>query len=174
MLQHKKPAFMKWIWFLLISSALVLADQGTKKWAALALKGKNGIPVVPGVFELFYLYPENKGIAFGMFEGNTALFSALALLLVILILRVYSRMPEDRRFLPMRIVCILILSGAVGNLADRVSRGYVIDFLYFSLIDFPVFNLADTYVVCGGILMVLLGIFKYTDDEDFAWLKKRS
>ena len=70
----------------------------------------------------------------------------------------------------------VLVSGALGNFIDRIFRGYVVDFIYVSLIDFPVFNLADVYVVCGGILLLLLVCFYYKDDDDFAFLKpgKRS
>ena len=62
-----------------------------------------------------------------------------------------------------------MFGGAAGNFIDRLFRGYVVDFIYFSLIDFPVFNIADIYVVCGGIVLVLLVVFKYKD-EDFEFL----
>lgn len=70
-------------------------------------------------------------------------------------------------------VCVLMLSGALGNMIDRVFRGYVIDFIYFSLIDFPVFNMADIYVVCGGILLVIFVFFKYKKEDDFDFLSFR-
>lgn len=159
-----------WGLFLLGVLVLVLLDQLTKLWAARVLKGTGGIPLIPGVFELYYLYPENRGIAFGMFQGGTVVFAVFSIILIIGILILFARMPKTKRFLPAGIVFALLLSGALGNLIDRCVRGYVIDFLYFSLIHFPVFNLADTYVVCGGILLVLFGLFLYKDDEDLAWV----
>jgi signal peptidase II len=63
-------------------------------------------------------------------------------------------------------VLMLISAGAVGNLADRVFLGYVRDFIYFSLINFPVFNVADIYVTAGTVVLVLLVLFCYKD-EDF-------
>ena len=65
-----------------------------------------------------------------------------------------------------------MFGGAAGNFIDRIVRGYVVDFIYFSLIDFPVFNLADIYVVCGGIALVLLVVFRYKD-EDFDFLSTK-
>ena len=60
---------------------------------------------------------------------------------------------------------VLLLSGAVGNLIDRAVRGFVVDFFYFSLIDFPIFNVADCYVVCAaGLLILLIGFF-YKEEE---------
>ena len=60
---------------------------------------------------------------------------------------------------------VLILSGAVGNFIDRVRFQYVIDFFYFKLIDFPVFNVADCYVTVGFILLLILILFKYKEDD---------
>ena len=64
-----------------------------------------------------------------------------------------------------------MVSGALGNFIDRVFRKYVVDFIYFSLIDFPVFHMADIYVVCSGILLVILVCFKYKNDEDYHFLR---
>ena len=64
-----------------------------------------------------------------------------------------------------------MVSGALGNFIDRVCRGYVVDFIYFSLIDFPVFNIADMYVVCSGILLVMLVCFRYKNDKDYDFLR---
>ena len=65
----------------------------------------------------------------------------------------------------------MIAAGGIGNLIDRLRLGYVIDFFYFSLIDFPVFNIADMYVVCSGILLVILVCFRYKNDEDYDFLR---
>ena len=61
---------------------------------------------------------------------------------------------------------VLILSGAIGNLIDRIAYGYVVDFLYFKLINFPIFNVADCYVVIGACLMFLFVLFVYKEPED--------
>ena len=161
-----------WAWFLGMTVFLVCLDQASKAWAAAVLKGNSSIPVLPGVLELYYLYPENKGIAFGMFQNSAGVLLIVTGLLMLLLLWVFHKVPKTRYFFLIHLVCLLFFSGALGNLLDRVCRGYVIDFLYFSLISFPVFNLADTFVVAAAILMVLSGIFKYKDEEDFAWLKK--
>ena len=71
-----------------------------------------------------------------------------------------------RRFLYLRVIAVLFLSGAVGNAIDRMMNGYVIDFFYFSLIDFPIFNVADIYVAVSTILLIVLMLFYYKD-EDF-------
>jgi signal peptidase II len=70
----------------------------------------------------------------------------------------------------MRFLMVFIAAGAVGNMIDRVFLGYVRDFLYFSLIDFPIFNVADIYVTCATILLILLLLFYYKEEDDFAFL----
>ena len=78
---------------------------------------------------------------------------------------------KNRYYLPLSVTALVMVSGALGNFIDRVCRGYVVDFIYFSLIDFPVFNIADMYVVCSGILLVMLVCFRYKNDEDYDFLR---
>ncbi|MDY3716667.1 MAG: signal peptidase II, partial [Blautia sp.] len=72
----------------------------------------------------------------------------------------------------LRLLSYFITAGAIGNLIDRVRLGYVVDFIYFSLIDFPVFNVADIYVTGSMILLILLVLFFYKNEEDFAFLAR--
>ena len=67
--------------------------------------------------------------------------------------------------LPLRVLCVLIAAGGIGNLIDRIFRGFVVDMIYFRLIDFPVFNVADIYVTVFTILLFVLILFKYSDEE---------
>ena len=80
------------------------------------------------------------------------------------------KLPDEKKFVPLRICITLITAGAAGNLIDRVVQGYVVDFLYFILIDFPIFNVADCYVVIACILFIVLILFYYKDDNDFEFL----
>lgn len=73
----------------------------------------------------------------------------------------------------LRICSILLIAGAVGNLIDRVRLNYVIDFFYFKLIDFPIFNVADCYVVVACIIFAFLILFYYKEDSDFDFLRKQ-
>ena len=77
---------------------------------------------------------------------------------------------KTRYYLPLILILFLMVSGAAGNFIDRAVRGAVVDFIYVSLIDFPIFNLADIYVVCSGILLILFVCLKYKD-EDFGFIK---
>ena len=73
---------------------------------------------------------------------------------------------------PLRVVLVMICAGAAGNFIDRVSQGYVVDFIYFELINFPVFNVADIFVTVGAALLVVLILFYYKD-SDFDFLSRR-
>ena len=156
-----------------LSILLVLCDQAAKHLAEINLKQKQDIRLIPDVLHLHYLYPENRGIAFGMMQGKVLLFAVITGLMMAAILFVLIRIPKNRHYLVMTVTCILLFAGAGGNLIDRVFRGYVIDFIYFILIDFPVFNLADVFVVTGGILLILSGLLIYKNEDDFAFLKIR-
>lgn len=150
---------------LLIVSTIVLiaVDQFTKLWAVAQLHdAERVIPVIDGVFELHYT--ENRGVAFGMLEGQLWLFVPLTLVVVVLLGVMLIRSPL-RHFKLFSIPAVMIIAGAVGNLIDRVLYGYVIDFLYFKLIDFPIFNFADCCVVIGAILLFVFFLFVWKDDE---------
>lgn len=146
---------------------LVAVDQVTKLLAKTHLAGTAGIPVISGVFELFYL--ENRGAAFGMLANRQWFFILIAILMFTVAVYVLLRIPERKYYFPLRAVCILIASGAVGNMLDRLIWNYVIDFLYVSLIDFPVFNIADCYVCIGAVAAVLL-LFTVYKEESFEFL----
>lgn len=149
---------------------LTLLDQWTKYLAVTHLKGQADIPLIPGVLQLHYL--ENTGAAFGILRDKQWVFYIITILLLAVIAFMYFKMPKTGRYMPAHLVCIFIIAGAIGNFIDRIRLKYVIDFIYFSLIDFPVFNVADIYVVVGTILMAILILFVYKD-EDFAFLKKK-
>ncbi len=151
------------IWFL----ALTAADQAAKLAAASCLKGRESLKLIPGVFELYYL--ENRGAAFGIMRGKQLLLAVIALLVILYSAFAYTRIPQGKRYLPLKVICVVIAAGSLGNVIDRLTRSYVIDFLYFSLIDFPVFNLADCYVSVGVAFMVIL-LFTYYRDESFEFL----
>ena len=108
-------------------------------------------------------------MAVSVFLKGRALLSVVALVIILYIGLVYRKIPQGKRYVPLKVICVMTASGAFGNVADRLIRGYVVDFLYFSLIDFPVFNLADCYVSIGVVMMTLL-LFTYYKDEPFGFL----
>ena len=149
---------------------LIIADQLTKLWALADLRGSEGIPVISGVFELQYL--ENRGAAFGILQDKQILFLLITVAVAVLLTYIYIRIPEERKYTPLRICYVLLMAGAFGNLIDRVARGYVVDFFYFKLIDFPIFNVADIYVTVTMVLLIGLILFYYKE-EDFEFLSRK-
>ena len=147
---------------------LLAADQITKYLAAACLSGGRGISLIPGVFELFYL--ENRGAAFGVLKDQQWFFIGVAVIMLLMAWLVYCRLPGDSHFNLLRVVCVLIASGAAGNMLDRLFRHYVVDFLYFSLINFPVFNVADCYV-CIGAAAAVISLFTVYRNDSFEFLK---
>ena len=149
---------------------LIILDQWTKNQAVISLKDHAKV-LINGVFELRYL--ENQGAAWGMFSGARFFFVVFACLLSIVFAYIYFNMPTESKYNWMKLVIVLFISGALGNMIDRVVNGFVVDFFYFSLIDFPVFNVADIYITCGAFLFVILILFYYKDD-DFSFLIRRN
>ena len=144
-------------------AAAVAADQAAKLLAAEHLKDKEPFVIIDGVFQLRYL--ENRGAAFGMLQNRQYLFVAGAVVIFLVVAFLYGRLPHERKYIPLRICAVLVCAGAVGNMIDRVRLNYVIDFLYFNLIDFPIFNVADCYVVIACILFIILIFFYYKDSD---------
>lgn len=150
---------------ILITVILTAFDQFTKYFAVLHLKGKPGVSLVPGVFELSYL--ENTGAAWGMFGGMKWLFLILTAVVAILIVYSWIKAPYTGTYTAFRILSSILAAGAIGNALDRVFRGFVVDFFYLSLIDFPVFNVADCFI-CVPLILILI-IYR---NEDFSWMKQ--
>lgn len=141
----------------------VFFDQYTKHLAVLHLKESEPLVILDGVFELYYL--ENRGAAFGILEGKQTFFILSVVIITVLILWFLKIVPLEKRFMPLSLIAAFILAGAYGNCIDRAVLGYVVDFFYFKLIDFPVFNVADIYVTVSTFLMVFLLFFYYKEEE---------
>ena len=159
----KKQSVKQKISGLLAVLILILADRLTKVLAVTYLKDHDAIVLIPGVFELRYL--ENTGMAFGLLQGKMWIFYIVTAVIVLICLFYYFRIPAGRHFLPLQYTLVLLISGAFGNLIDRLMQQYVVDFLYFSLIDFPIFNVADIYVTCAAVLLFVLILFFYSDED---------
>lgn len=143
--------------------AALLLDQWTKYLAVLHLKEQPPLVLWDGVFE--FLYSENRGAAFGMLQGRQTFFFMVAAVVVVAVVYAMLRMPVTKRYLPLELCLLLVLSGALGNMIDRVTNGYVVDFLYFKLINFPIFNIADCYVTVSAFIMVILFLFYYKEED---------
>lgn len=142
---------------------LILLDQLTKIWAVVRLKDQPAILLIRGVFELQYL--ENRGSAFGMMQGARVFFIISTIVLFLLVCVIYIRIPKEKMYLPLRVIAVLFLAGAAGNFIDRVRQGFVVDFFYFSLINFPIFNVADIYVTTATIALIVFILFYYKEAD---------
>ena len=159
------------VFSVLFAVILIAADQWTKHLAVLHLKGAEPRILIDGMLEFRYL--ENRGAAFSMLEGKQVFFYVLTAVFLAIAIYVLARLPHTRRYLPVRICLLVLVAGAVGNLIDRIVQKYVVDFIYFSIIDFPVFNVADMYVTLSVTVLALLILFRYKD-SDFAFLKRQN
>lgn len=152
-----------YIAIIIFISVLIGLDQFTKYLAYEKLKPLGSISVIDNIFS--FTFVENRGAAFGIFQGKTTILSIITVVIIICIIYFYIKLPKDKIYNWVKFSLILIISGAVGNLIDRIRQGYVIDFLHATFINFPVFNMADIYVVVGAILMTVIVIFFIKEDK---------
>ena len=139
---------------IIIIALLAAADQLTKYIALTRLKPIGQIVLINNFFNLTYL--ENRGAAFGTMQGARWFFVVLAAVVIAAGTIYYAKMEKTPRNLWLRTALVLICSGTIGNVIDRVCRGYVVDFLDFIIFgyDFPVFNAADVFIVLGTAIIV--------------------
>lgn len=142
---------------------LIAVDQVTKYFAVTNLKNQKPLVVWEGVFELHYL--ENRGAAFGMLQDQKVFFVLIAVIILAVIVYVLVKAPYQKMYTKLHVTLVFIASGAIGNLIDRMRYDYVVDFLYFSLINFPIFNVADIYVTLSSIYLVILLLFVYKESD---------
>lgn len=149
--------------FILGLVVLVALDQITKWLVVVNLKPIHDIPIIEGIFHLTYV--ENRGAAFGILQGRHLFFIITTLIVIIGVTIYYFKLPQEKKYHWMRLSLVLLVSGAIGNLIDRIRLNYVIDFLYFKLIDFPVFNIADICVVVGVSILSIF-VLLVPDEKD--------
>ena len=142
---------------------LTVFDQWTKWLAVDKLKDQDPIVLISGVFELNYT--ENRGAAFGMLQDQRLFFLIMTAIVLVGVALLFYRMPFERYYLPLRGLFVVFAAGTIGNLIDRVFLGYVVDFFYISLIDFPVFNVADIFITGSLVVFVILILFKYKEED---------
>ena len=154
---------MSTVIYAVLAIALVVLDQVTKILAQSALKGNPNAVIIKNVFELEYL--ENTGAAFSSFLGKQGFLIVLTSLVLIGCIIEFFGIPAAKRYFGLRISFLLLISGAIGNLIDRVRQGYVIDFFYFAPVNFPRFNVADIYVTVSVVLLIVLVLWVYKEEE---------
>ena len=167
--QNNKPGLGQFLWCIPLVAVLIIIDQITKRIAVNVLADGLRIPLINGVLE--FTFVQNRGAAFGIMQNALPFFVVITLSALCVITYFLLHIPSQKRYLPLRICLCFIAAGAIGNFIDRLRLSYVRDFIYFSLIDFPVFNVADIYITCATILLVLLMLFYYRDEDDFSLLK---
>lgn len=158
----------KYLLALSIVILLVIPDQLTKHLAIMHLKDNDGITLIDGVLRLYYL--ENRGSAFSLFQNQRTWFIIFTIIILAAVIFVYKRIPPVQKMIWLKIALILISAGAIGNFIDRVIHTYVVDFIYFELINFPVFNVADIYVTGAAFFLIFLVLFVYKE-EDLSFLR---
>ena len=144
-------------------AVLVFLDQLIKLWVvnnkAALLAGESIGLHIPGILGM--TYAENRGAAFGLLQNGRWFFLvvtvvALALCVAAFVKRLFPNVLTEL------LACVLV-AGTLGNMIDRLAQGYVVDYLQFLFVDFAIFNLADTLLVCGGIALMVYFLFFYKD-----------
>lgn len=163
-----KGLFLKKIllWDFLCMLVLIAVDRVAKYCAGIYCKKDNYI-VFENIFEITFL--ENYGGAFGILNNQRFFFVFISALFVCLILFLIFAMPNHKKFNTLNIWLAFVLSGTVGNMIDRIIYGYAVDILYFPVINFPVFNLADIFISLGMIFTVIIVLFRLKE-KDFEFL----
>lgn len=144
---------------LIITILLILLDQITKFICLQKLKPIGSLKIIEKFFYLTYV--ENRGAAFGILQGARYIFIFLTISVLIICFYYYKKIPKNKFELLTKTSLTLIISGAIGNLIDRIFRGFVIDMFHFIFWanDFAVFNMADIFVVLGTFLLAVVILF---------------
>ena len=142
-----------------IAAVLVLIlDQGLKYWVTVNIALNTGsIPIIPGMLELVNIH--NTGAAFGILPGGGWRWIFVVIALVFVVIAVYAIKRGLIRGAVGRWAVVGVVAGAIGNCIDRVLNGYVVDMFEVEFMRFAVFNVADSFLVCGAILLVVYVLF---------------
>jgi signal peptidase II len=143
---------MQFALYAVFAALIVIADQFTKYLTVANIALGQKVPFIPGLLQFTYI--QNTGAAFSSFEGQQWLFALIFVIFTLVIFWEYKtkKMP----FLPFERWCIAaVYGGGLGNMIDRVRMGYVVDMIETTFIQFPVFNVADCFITCGCIAMMV-------------------
>ena len=140
------------IWICIMVGA-IFVDQITKWLAVIFLQGNGSIGWAGVDWFVHFRYVENRGAAWGMFSDQRWVFMTFSTIAIVAVLAfMFAKKPKNK------LLCTalsLIVAGGIGNMIDRIFVGYVVDFLEFSFVDFPVFNGADCFVCIGAAMLIL-------------------
>lgn len=147
-----------------LSTLLLLGiDFVSKRMALKYLMPIGQKNFINGLIRLQYV--ENRGAAFGILSGRLLPIVLLTPVIVALIIWIYAKSLSNPKFSKFRLICVFFVSGSVGNFIDRVAYGFVVDFLEFEFVDFPVFNIADIYLTLSTLALMILLLFYYKDSD---------
>lgn len=147
---------LRLLFYGLFAVLIVAADQITKLLVLDRIALHGNVKAIPGVFHLTYV--QNTGAAFSSFQGMRWLFVGIFLVLTVVLLVEYFKKPMPFTVFD-RFCLAAIYGGALGNVIDRVRLGYVVDMICTDFMDFPVFNIADCFITCGSLLLLVHLIF---------------
>jgi len=142
--------------FYLITILVIVLDQATKYLAVKYLKGNSPYVIIENFLQLYYV--ENYGAAFGILQNRKLFFIIVTSIVIISIVFFLYKNPYNFNKI-MQVALAMLLGGSIGNLIDRIRLGYVIDFISTKIgggYDFPVFNIADMFIVISTFLIVIL------------------
>lgn len=144
----------------LLAVWLIFMDQITKYYAIHHLKGQGEVSVLGDV--LCFRYLENTGAAFSIFHKTDSFMTIVSILTFVVLaffIYAYMKLLKMDEFRSERIAIIFLFGGAAGNLIDRIMHQFVVDFIYVKIIDFPTFNVADCYITCAVIYIIIRLIY---------------
>lgn len=155
-------------WKMLCMDALIFVvllglDQFTKFLAINHLKDNPAYVLIDGVLELQYL--ENRGSAFGMLQNQKFFILFIGVVFMVMLLFFLFKLPKQKKFCGIHVLLAVIIAGGIGNMIDRLRFDYVVDFISFVLIHYPIFNVADIYIVVGTIVLFILFVFVYKEKD---------
>lgn len=139
------------IYCLIITVLVTALDQLTKYLSVAYLSGTDTVPVINGVINLTYV--ENRGAAFGMLSEHRWVFMSLSIVILAAVM-LYLIMARPKSLI-VKTCIAFILGGGIGNMIDRIWRGFVVDFIDVKFIDFYIFNIADSFVCVGCIALII-------------------
>ena len=143
---------MPFLYYSLFAALIVAADQFTKYLTVVNIPLHEELPFIPGLLQ--FTYVQNTGAAFSSFEGQQWLFALIFVAFTGML--VFEYFKNSMGFTTFERWCIAaIYGGGLGNMIDRVRMGYVVDMIETTFIEFPVFNVADCFITCGCILMMV-------------------
>lgn len=158
----RKKGFMLLI-DVIVAVLLLLIDQFTKYLAIIHLKAAPAYVLIDGVLELNYL--ENRGSAFGMLQNQKFFILFVGFVFLAVILFFLFKLPNEKKFRIVHICLAAIIAGGIGNMIDRFRFDFVVDFISFVLIHFPIFNFADCCIVVSVIILFILFLFVFKEKD---------